>query len=107
VLHSIQDIQENEVVTLVLGIGVLLFLANQARRFGSFPRLRVFLAGFLALMAAWIFTILEGDAPGEGTPPPPLFVLFNTLEHIGYALSSVLLSVWCWLVFGARGGEVR
>ena len=89
-------IHENEVVMFALGVGVFFF--SFASRLplpsgiSNWPLLRF---AFLVLLVAWGATILEGFC---------LETVLNLLEHSCYALSAVLLAVWCWKVaFGKRG----
>ena len=89
-------IQESEVVMLVLGLGVLIFvLANwpQLKRIDSSATL---ILGFCFLLAGWVLTVLEAFC---------WTVLLNYLEHMCYAAGSLSLAVWCWIVFG-RSKEV-
>jgi len=81
---------ENEIVMIILGIATLIFIFINHKRIKKFPSSAIFLSSFYVLFAGWIFTVLEGVLFPE---------LFNLLEHLCYALSSVLLTVWCWQVF--------
>jgi hypothetical protein len=80
-------IQQNEMVMLLIGIGVLFFIRLSSRQLKRLPSWNVLLCGFCALICAWISTVLEGFFWS---------VLFNYLEHLSYAASSALLTVWCW-----------
>ena len=78
-------VQENEFVTLLLGIGTLIFVIAFLPRLRMLPH-----PGWLILILggqalAWLFTILETWA---------FPILFNDIEHFGYALSAVSLLVW-------------
>ena len=84
-------IQENEIVTLVLGLGLLIFVGIQRRQVRQFPRVGLFLGGVVVLLAAWVFTVAEGFCYSR---------VFNTLEHLGYAVSSAALALWCFLTLG-------
>ncbi len=83
--------QENEVVTLLLGVGTLIFILGNRRQLKRLPASKILIAGFCALLAGWVLTILEGFFLQE---------LLNFLEHTCYAGSSVLVAAWCWRVFG-------
>ncbi len=86
--------QENEIVTLLLGLGILIFILANRAELHRLPSARTLLAGYYVLVGAWVLTILEG------------FVwptLLNLLEHAAYAVSAVLLATWFWRVF--RQGE--
>ena len=87
-------IQENEVIMLLLGVGVLIFMYINRRRLANVHNYGVLFAAFIVLLAGWTFTVLEG------------FVLdsaFNLLEHICYAISSILLALWCLKAFRRTG----
>lgn len=83
-------IQENEVVTLVIGVGALVFIWINHVELKRLPAPRILIAAFHMFLAGWIMTVLEGFF-WEG--------LLHTLEHICYAGSSILVAVWCWKVF--------
>lgn len=87
------EIQENEVVTLILGVGILMFFAVARTRLGEFPAWKTFLAGFIVLVCGWVLTVLETFGLNEE---------LNILEHECYAGSSVLLALWCWRAFGGE-----
>jgi len=89
-------IQENEVILLLLGLGVLIFVLNNRLRLQRFPESKVLIAGFYMLMAGWVLTVLEGFLL-EG--------LLNFIEHMCYASSAVLVAAWCWKVFGREKGR--
>jgi len=83
-------IEQNEVVMLVLGLGVLIFVLGNYPQLKRFPCAKILVAGFAVLLAGWVLTVLEGFfLPG----------LLNFLEHICYAISTVLLATWTWFVF--------
>ena len=84
-------IQENEAVTLLLSVGVAIFIAQNRSRLTSVPYCRLVISSFLALLAARVLTILEGYWYEE---------IFNFAEHICYSLSVVQLTAWMWLVMG-------
>lgn len=83
-------IQENEVVMLLMAIGVLIFILVNRRLIMRIEAARVLVAAFCVLLAAYVFTILEGFF---------LEKLLNLLEHLCYAASSVLIALWCMRVF--------
>lgn len=80
--------QENEIITLVLGLGALIFTYLRRKELENMPGWGVALAAILSLVGAWIFTVAEGVFWG-----PQL----NILEHFCYAASSVLFATWCWM----------
>jgi hypothetical protein len=78
-------IQENEVLMLILGIGVLIYIIlniSQIRRIKSH---NILLAAYFLLLSAWLSTVLEGFIAEK---------YFNFMEHICYAASIVLTIIW-------------
>ncbi len=80
-------IHENEVVMLVLGLCVLHLWFKNYRKFKAVPAWGYLSLAFFILMLAAVMTVLEGYFLEE---------LFNYIEHICYAVSSILLAIWCW-----------
>lgn len=76
---------ENEIVSLLLGLGLLFFFQANLKRLQEFPGYRLLLGSFLAYLLALSFTMLEGVAWRTG---------FNLLEHLGYLASAALLAGW-------------
>lgn len=87
-------IQENEVITLILGVGTLVFVAFNRRALRRVAHSQILIAALIVTFWAWAFTNLEAVIWED---------LINCLEHICYAVSSVLLAVWCLLSLGKRG----
>ena len=89
----IYEIFENEVVMLLLGVGVLVFILGNRQRLKNLPASKILFAAFYLMLAAWILTVLEG-----------FFYewLLNFIEHLCYAVSSIFVAVWCWMVFGRK-----
>lgn len=86
-------LQENELITLLLSIGVLVFVQIKRERLKDGPSLNHLIISFSLLSAGWGFTLLEG------------FFLrphMNVLEHACYAGSSVFLAAWCWKTFQGK-----
>ena len=86
-------IQENEIITLLLGIGVMIFILANNRKVKRIPVAIILIAGFYVLLAGWVLTILEGLFWKD---------LLNVLEHICYTSSSILMAVWCWKIFAYK-----
>ena len=86
-------IQPNEVVMLIIGLGVLIFILGNRSQLERIPFSRLLLMGFYSLVAGWASTVLEGFFWNE---------FFNYLEHMCYAAASLFLATWCWKVFGKR-----
>jgi hypothetical protein len=84
---------ENELVMLLLGVGVLVLTMGNRSRLKRLPAWKILCAGFYVLLAGWILTVLEGFF-WRG--------LLNYLEHMCYAGSSFLVAVWSWKVFGSK-----
>ena len=83
-------VQENEIITLVLGLGVLIFVLGNHSQLKRFHGMKVLVAGYLLALTAWILTILEGFWMKD---------FCNLLEHLCYAGSSLLMVVWLWKIF--------
>ncbi len=86
-------IQENEIVMVLLGGGVLIFTLTNRLRLKRIPEWKILISGFYFLRAGWTLTVLEGFF-WKGT--------LNYLEHICYVVSAVIIAIWCWRVFGDR-----
>ena len=86
-------IQENEIITLLLGIGVMIFILVNKQKVKRIPVAKILIAGFYVLLAGWVLTILEGLFWKD---------FLNVLEHICYASSSILIAVWCWKIFAYK-----
>ena len=83
-------IQENEVVMLLMAIGVLIFILVNRRLIMRIRAARMLVAAFCVLLTAYVFTVLEGFFLRD---------LLNFLEHLCYTASSVLIALWCMKVF--------
>ncbi len=83
-------IQDNEVVMLLMAIGVLIFILVNRRLIMRIEAAGVLVAAFCVLLAAYVLTVLEGFFLGD---------LLNFLEHLCYAASSVLIALWAMKVF--------
>ena len=86
-------IASNEVIGLILAVAVLVFYLWNRSRLRELPAFGILLAAFLSLLVGLALTLLEGLFWQE---------TLNLLEHVGYAVSALLLTLWCWLVFGKR-----
>lgn len=80
-------LRENEVVMLILGVGVLFFIIINASRLTNVYSWKLLIAGYCVLLSGWIFTVLEEFFAGH---------ILNYLEHASYLASSALLLVWCY-----------
>ena len=79
--------RENEIITLLLAVGILVFIGANRRRLARLPGFPLLGASYLAFTAGWTFTMLEH-----------LFlpVFFNAMEHACYCAGNVLAACWCW-----------
>ncbi len=82
--------QENEVVMLLMAIGVLIFILFNRRQIMRIEAAGLLVTAFCILLVGYVFTVLEGFF---------LSALLNFLEHACYAGSSVLIALWCMKVF--------
>ncbi len=82
--------QENEVVMLLMAIGVLIFILFNRRQIMRIEAAGLLVAAFCILVIGYVFTVLEGFF---------MEALLNFLEHACYAGSSVLIALWCMKVF--------
>jgi hypothetical protein len=80
-------LQENEVVMLILGIGVLLFIILNKVHIKKINSWKILFGGYCFLLSGWLFTVLEGFF---------LEQYLNLLEHICYFISLVMVVFWCW-----------
>jgi len=83
-------IQENEILMLIIGLGVFIFVLGNRSQLKRIPHADWLLLGFYMLLVGWVLTVAESFL-WEG--------VLNFLEHACYAAGSVLLAVWCWKVF--------
>jgi hypothetical protein len=88
-------IHENEIVMLILGLGVLIFILGNRSEVKRFPSSGLLILGFYMLLAGWALTVLEG-----------FFweTVLNYLEHACYSAGAVLVAAWSWKIFG-KGRE--
>ncbi|MDY6905165.1 MAG: hypothetical protein SWH61_10810 [Thermodesulfobacteriota bacterium] len=80
-------IAENEIIMLVLGMGVYGFMVAHKQGLARIPYHRLFFNAYRILLAAWMLTVLEGFF---------LPSIFNFLEHLCYACGTGILSLWCY-----------
>ncbi len=90
-------INENEIITLALGLGVYIFISAYKVQLKQIPHWKIILLAYHIILAAFALTILEGFF---------LENAINTLEHLCYAISMAVLTLWCWkITFASRGSE--
>ena len=90
-------IQENEVVTLFLGIGGLIFLIISRHNLKKIPYYRLIASAYVLILLSWIFTVTEGFFW-------PYFQ--NLLEHICYMSGMGVLLIWCCKFFFNKKPEI-
>jgi len=83
-------IDNSEAIVFLMGIGVMIFITVNYPQLKRLPSAKILIAAFCALLLGWLFTILEGFFWKEA---------LNFIEHLNYAVSSILLAFWCWQVF--------
>lgn len=89
-------LKENEVIMLVLGIGVMFLIALNRTILIRIRFWQILYIAYCVLFCGWLFTVLEGFFYEQ---------LLNTLEHISYFISAVLLIIWVWRSTGRITGE--
>ena len=78
-------IHEDEIVMLVLGIGVLFFIVVNYSQLKRYPSINTLIAGFCFTLLGWLFTIIEGFM---------LENVLNLVEHGCYLASAVCIAAW-------------
>ncbi len=81
---------ENEIIMLVFGFLVTLFIGIKFNQLKHIKSYKTLLTGFYLLVAAWFFSNLEE------------FILakyLNILEHLFYAASSIIILIWIFKTF--------
>ena len=78
--------QESEIVNLGFGFASLIVVFYLSKRF-EIPKSKYVYAGFSFILLAYVFTVIEGVVFHD---------LFDNLEHLCYAVSSILFFIYCW-----------
>ena len=86
----------NEIVMLLLGVGVLIFIIENRAGLKRLPASGIIVSAFSLLLVTWIATVLESFIWNR---------FLNLLEHAGFAASSVLTAIWCWKAFSQNKAE--
>ena len=86
-------IQENEIILLILSIGIFIFILLNRSRLKHLPESKILIVGFFTFLTGWIMTVVEGFFWED---------FLNIIEHICYIGGAVLLIVWCWKIFGRK-----
>ena len=91
-------IQENEIIMLLLGLGVLVFMVRSRAYLRHIPCKTLLVVAYGLQLTAWVATVLEGF----------IFpALLNGLEHVCYCAGAVVFACWCGGVTRGRIKESR
>jgi hypothetical protein len=85
--------EQREVITLMLGVGVVLFVIRERQTLKSVRNWHLLLSAFLLLFLSLTCSVVE--------------VLIwepqiNLLQHIASALSAIALAAWCWFTLARQ-----
>jgi hypothetical protein len=86
-------VQENEIVSLLLGLGGFVFILVNHAEIRSLTGGVLLIAAFLADLAGSALTVAEGFFLRD---------LLNAAEHLCYAASAALLALWCYRALWRR-----
>lgn len=87
-------VQANEILMLILTVAISIAAGVNYGYLRRIPWHSLITASFAFFAISYFFTVAEGFFLGP---------ILNSLEHIGYAVSTALLAYWCRLVFGSKG----
>jgi hypothetical protein len=97
--NDVKMLQENEIVMLLLGIGVFSFFILNKAQIRKITSWKILFGSYCFLLSGWVLTVLEGFF---------LAYYLNLFEHICYAVSTVMVVVWCWKsLFSLKEEEVQ
>ncbi len=82
---------ESEIITLVLGVGVLIFIWFNRLELKKLPASKILIAAFGMFLAGWSLAIIENSIFPD---------FLNHLEHVSHSIGSILVALWCWKQFG-------
>jgi hypothetical protein len=85
--------EQREVITLLLAIGVLVFIAIQRETLKSVPNWPVLLTSFLFLLTSLTCSVVEALI---------WETLIDSIQHLCSGLSAVCMAIWCKLTFLSR-----
>ncbi|KPJ97897.1 MAG: hypothetical protein AMJ60_10020 [Desulfobacterales bacterium SG8_35] len=89
--------EESEIINLILGLVSLVIVFYEIRK-RTIPHFHLFFAGFVCVVMARIFTVVEGVFLGG---------ILNILEHLCYAFSALLFAVGCISLSKKRSSELK
>lgn len=81
---------ENEIVMLVFGFVVTLFIWRHYQQIRNIKFSKILLLGFYLLFAAWTLSSLEEIFWEK---------YLNILEHLCYTCSSIAIAIWIYKIF--------
>ncbi len=84
--------QESEIVNLIFSLLITIFFLIFSRGYRR-PRFPFLYLGFLFMLFAYVFTVIEGFV---------FPVAFNLLEHFCYAMSGIFFLIGCMILAGKR-----
>jgi dolichyl-phosphate-mannose--protein O-mannosyl transferase len=92
-------LREDEVVMLIMGIGVLFFILLNRGYLKKIESWKVLIWSYIIVLFGWLFTVLETFF---------LEKYLNLFEHLSYAISGILFTLWCWnFTHKAKQEELR
>lgn len=84
---------ESEIITLVLGVGVSVFIWFNRLELKKLAASKILIAAFGMFLAGWTLAIVENFLVPD---------FLNHLEHASHAIGSILVVLWCWKLFGMK-----
>lgn len=88
---------EHEFLVLLVGVIIWIFVQSARGKLKDLPGWVLFYMAFNVFVVSMVLTILEDYIWGD---------VFNLIEHVGYAVSAILLAIWSWQVFMLDKGEL-
>ncbi len=82
--------EDVELITLISGLGVFLFIIIDRRMFTLLPNSRLLVASYGLFLVGWVATVVESAIFPN---------VFNLIEHATYAAGSIALLIWCVITF--------
>jgi len=89
-------VNKNEIIMLLLCIGVIIFVISKHREYKRIPHWKLLMTGFYMFFGSVIFTLAEGIIWKH---------LLNIIEHVFCLLSAFFMLLWCWLTFQCDQGD--
>jgi hypothetical protein len=78
-------IEEAELIVLLLGLGVGIFIIINYSKIKEIPKLGILLTSLTFFSIGWGFTVLEGFLYPD---------VLNLMEHLCYTLGSLAIVIW-------------